>query len=487
MDKELFLGIDVGTTTVKAGLFNKSGVEISSWSAPYPTHHKGAGYVEQDPENWVDLINQAIFTFDKTSSLEAIKAIGITSQVNTHIFVDANHTPLTPAILWQDTRCAPEAEFLDDQITEAQKMAWWGAPMPLDTSHCLARMRWMQQHRPQIWHKTRYVLLPKDYCILKLTGQLVSDPTSNIGLVDQDNCYIPALLDLVPDAASRLPPLKQMNKIAGIIKSGHPLAGKPVAVCTMDAWAGMFGVGTQKDTQAYYLSGTSEILGIISQKTVPTAGILVFPQTQNIRVHAAPTQSGGASIQWFCNLFDTTPQKMAQMVETLDPEQPVPLFLPHLAGERAPLWDPNTRGTLLGMNSQTKQAHIARAVFEGISFSALWLAQTLFQSADTTPKIINCGGGGFGSEVLNQIRADIFGIKLKTTSTANPGTLGAVALASIASGHFQSLEEATANIISFNKTYMPDTNAHARYTDKFELFKQAYYANRPINHALLKH
>ncbi len=343
MNADLFIGIDVGTTSVKAGLFDIRGKELETYHKSYPSSYSN-NMVEQDAEIWLHHIDKSILKFCQNYDAKSIKSIGITSQVNTHIFVDENFNALAPAIVWQDTRCASQAADLDAKITPEQKIAWWGAPMPVDASHCLARMEWMAQNRPDIWKNTKYVLLPKDYCIARLTGELVSDPTSNIGLVDLNNYYIPALLNLVPGAALRLAPLKEMTEIAGFIKAGHPLGGVPIAVSTMDAWAGMFGVGVQKNNQAYYLSGTSEILGVIFPKTNPTPGVLVFPKTQDLVVHAAPTQSGGASIKWHCDLFDTTPQEMSAKVSDLDLSKPGPIFLPHLAGERAPIWDPNARG-----------------------------------------------------------------------------------------------------------------------------------------------
>ena len=488
MCADLFIGIDVGTTSIKAGLFDLMGNEVGAYHASYLTSYSN-NMVEQDAEVWLHHIHKAISKFADICDIDSIKAIGITSQVNTHVFVDENYNALTPAIVWQDTRCASQAVELDAKITQQQKMSWWGAPMPVDASHCLARMSWMAKNRPDIWEKTKFVLLPKDYCIARLTGELVSDPTSNIGLVDLNNNYIPALLDLVPGAAHRLAPLKPMTQIAGVIKTGHPLAGIPIAVTTMDAWAGMFGVGVQKNNQAYYLSGTSEILGVISPKTNPTPGVLVFPKTEDLVVHAAPTQSGGASIMWHCELYDSTPQEMSAKVSALDFSKTAPLFLPHLAGERAPIWDPNARGVFLGLNSQTQEPQIARAIFEGVGFSARWVAQTLFSSADIKPQQnqlqFHCGGGGFKSDIFNQIRANILGVSLKRTQTQNPGLLGAVALAAVGVGAYDTLADALDTMINFDTVYQPDQKQHERYSDVFELYKQAYYSTRDISHKLL--
>lgn len=486
MIKDMFLGIDVGTTSIKVALFDINGAQLERYSAPYATTRGGNGVVEQDPDIWVEHIRRAMSGFADARNLAGLRAIGITSQVNTHVFVDDHGNPLAPAIVWQDGRCGAEAAALDGQISEQEKMKWWGAPMPVDASHCLPRMKWMADHRPAIWEKTRHVLLPKDYCILKLTGEIASDAISNIGLVDLDLKYISKLLDLVPGAADRLAPLAGMTDVVGVVKPGQPCAGVPVAVCTMDAWSSMFGVGVQQPGQAFYLSGTSEVLGVVSNNVTPTPGILVFPKLGDLTLHAGPTQSGGASVLWYCKMFDTSPAEMATLVEGLEFSDPCPLFLPHLQGERAPIWDIDARGTLLGMDARTGKAEIARAVYEGVGFSARWLAETLRVSSGESITAYNCGGGGFQSDIWNQIRADILGASLQRCSVNNPGVLGAAGLAAVAGGVFPDLNAALSELVDFDKTYAPDITKAAYYDARFELYKETYQATREISHRLAK-
>jgi len=254
----------------------------------------------------------------------------------------------------------------------------------------------------------------------------------------------------------------------------------------MDAWASMFGVGVQRAGQAFYLSGTSEVLGVVSDRVVPTPGILVFPKVGGMTVHAGPTQSGGASVLWYCNLFGITPEEMAGWVEALDFDAPCPLFLPHLLGERAPIWDINARGTLLGMDARTGRAEIARAIYEGVGFSARLLAEALGKSADIPVETFNCGGGGFQSDIWNQIRADILGARLQRTSVKDPGVVGAAGMAAVAVGAFADLNRALAEFVKFDRVYEPDPRCRARYDEGFELYQESYQATSHISHRLAR-
>ena len=121
------------------------------------------------------------------------------------------------------------------------KIRWWGAPLPIDASHVLARMAYVARVRPDVWSRTRWVMAPKDYCIFKLTGNVVADPMTCFGIVDQQLQKIAAIIDLVPGAAERLPPIAGFTTQAGIVQTGLPCAGRPVVVGAMDAWSGLLG------------------------------------------------------------------------------------------------------------------------------------------------------------------------------------------------------------------------------------------------------
>ena len=478
--KSLTLGIDVGTTSVKAGLLDESGVLLSMFSERYPTTRGEGRVVEQNPEDWVQMIDKALAKFANEGHAKNINAVGLCSQVNTHVFVDAQGQALLPAILWQDGRATAEAAELDALVSDEKKCEWWGAPMPIDASNVLSRMLWVARHKPDVWNKTRWVMLPKDYCLFRLTGNATTDPLSNIGLVDQQLNYIAEVFDLVPGSVGKLAPLAPVTEQVGTLRGASSLADLPVVSGTMDAWAGLVGAGGAQTGSSVYLSGTSEILGISSNVVHPTPGVIVFAENDGIRMHAAPTQSGGDAKVWFAELNNLSFQKMSQLVANTSCSQSTPLFLPQLEGERAPLWDTTLRASFIGMSRRTQLGDMARAVYEGVAFSARHALETLQASSGVSSDYINCGGGGFRCNAWNQIRADVLGVELRTLASNEPGVLGAAAFAAIGVGVFETVEQANTALAVKDRTYHPSEAAHQRYTDLFEIYKDAIAVNAAI-------
>lgn len=486
MERDLMLGVDVGTTSVKAALVDPEGRTLARFSRAYPTRRPAAGIAEQDPAHWIRLTEAAIAELAGEGRGARIAAIGLCSQVNTHAFVGADGAPLIPAIVWQDGRAGPEAAELDASVSEATRRAWWGAPMPIDASHALSRMLWVSRHRPEIWARTRWVMLPKDYVLMMLTGEVATDPVSNVGLVGPDLRHVAPALALVPGAADRAPPLVPMTEAAGRVRAGSPLAGLPVICGTMDAWCGLVGAGGAREGAAVYLSGTSEVLGIASSRVVPTPGIVVFPEAEGVRVHAAPTQSGGDAARWFADAAGLSLPQMADLVAATPPGADVPLFLPQLEGERAPLWDASLRAAFLGLSRRSGRGAMARAVYEGVALSARYALEALRRSAGAEAAAVTCGGGGFRSPSWARIRADVLGVPLHLIEAEEPGVLGAATLAAIGAGMHADLPAANAAMVRTSSVVDPDPAARTRCDDLFALYAEAIAANADLGRRLAR-
>lgn len=475
MTPETLIGIDVGTTAVKAVLVTLDGRVLDDYAASYPTARPRPGWVEQDPDDWLAHAVAALQRF----AGPGLRGIGLTGQVNTHVFADADLRPVRPAIVWQDGRAAAEAAAIDATVAAGEKLAWFGAPMPIDASHALARMAWVAAEEPEAWARTAHVLAPKDWLLARLTGALAADPIAAVGLAGRDLGYVAALIERVPGAAARLAPLADPLAAIAPVAAGLPCAGTPVTLGTMDAWAGMFGLGVAADGQAMYLSGTSEVLGIVSARTEPTPGVIVFPPWRGLTLHAGPTQAGGASLDWLAGLLG---QPAAVLGETAGGiGRTSPLFLPHLEGERAPLWDAGARGAFAGLTARSDPAALALAVMEGVAFSARLAFEALEASAALRPAEIRAGGGGMRAERWCQIRANALGRPLLRVGPASPAALGAAVCAGVGSGLLPDLASAAAALAAEGRRFEPEPAAAALADERFETFRALYAQLRPIN------
>ena len=476
---ECVIGVDLGTTSLKAVLLTVDGQRLAETAAPYPTQRPGPGLAEQDPHDWWRLMMDALRGFE---GLGTVRALCITSQVNTHVFVDAALNVLHPAIVWQDGRAAAAGAEIDGRLTLAEKIAALGAPIPVDASHALARMNWMAQTHSAIWAQTAHVLLPRDYLLARLTGKVLTDPMSSVGLVGTDLTYATALTSLMKGASSRLPPLADPLSVAGVVQAGLPFAGTPVVLGMMDAWASLLGLGVVRKGQAMLLSGTSEVTGLISATVTAEAGVVTFPPWLGITLHAAPMQAGGASLDWLARLLGQKAADLAQGAAEITATSP--LFLPHLQGERAPFWDAALRGTFAGLSGATGPAELTAAVLEGVAFSARLALEALQRSGAVQPATVRLGGGGAASDRWCQIRADALNIPLARVVGKDPGAMGAAVMAGVGSGALPDLATAAERLVRMDRTFTPDPAkaqlAHVRFALWCDLITQT----RSINAAL---
>jgi xylulokinase len=267
--------------------------------------------------------------------------------------------------------------------------------------------------------------------------------------------------------------------------SGTPFAGTPVMVGAMDAWAGMFGCGVVADGDAMYQSGTSEIPGIVSSTVIPTPGVILFPSYDGIRMHAAPTQSGGASLTWLSTLLGRSPAELIDQASRTALDASTPFFLPHLAGERAPIWDAASRGVFARLDANSGPEQLTLSVMEGVAHSVRWAFEALEHSAGIVPETINIGGGGARSDAWCQIRADVLGKPLTRTSIPAAAALGAAIIAGVGSGAFPSLPTAVRELVRFEKTFEPDDQRRRLFDERHHHYRDLYQALRPFNQSFL--
>ncbi len=483
--REAALGVDIGSTSVKAGLVwldqhGQHGVEVVGRA--YPTSRPRSGHAEQRPEDWVEALAGCWSELRGRVGDVRLRSVGVCSQVNTHVLVDASLAPVTPAITWQDLRCATEAAELD-ALVEGRREALWGGPFTIDASFSLSRVLWVARHDPDAFGRARWVMSPRDFVVAAITGEVVTDSLSPIGMVGSDGRYIEAVASLVEGAASLLPPLRPFDAPAGMTRPDDPAglpAGVPVAVGTMDAFGNVYGSGLVVPGRAMEVAGTSEIVGVASDRGVPTRGVISFPPVHGLHVHAGPTQAGGDALQWTSRALGLSPAEvLAAATAALDDPQPI-VFLPYLAGERAPLWDPTARGTFLGITTATEARHLALAVLEGVAFAARHLLGECQAAADVPISSLRLSGGAARSATWNVIKASAHRRPVDLVATLDTAVLGAALMGMVAAGLEPDLGVAAERYARVASTIDPDTARSARLEDLYQVYREAYAALRPL-------
>lgn len=479
-ERDLYLGIDVGTTAIKGGLFGADGALVAQASQAYPTSRRTPDIVEQNPQHWVDGVVAVMDAILGQGRAARVAAVGLCSQVNTDVFVGADGRALAPAIAWQDNRAAADAAKLDAAVSAQDRIAWFGAPLPIGASHVLARMAWVKRERPDVFAATRAVLTPKDYVLRALTGVTVSDAMSNFFVVGLDLKYVEPLLVKIGGARERMPGLAGMTEVIGEIALGGSGLKAPVVAGVMDAWSGLVGAGVREAGQGVYLSGTSEIIANASARRIGAPGVVTFPTAAGLTVNAGPTQAGGDSLQWFAESFGLDVGGVLELAAEAPRDGRPILFLPHLEGERAPLWDSELRGAFIGLDRQTGRSDFALAVLEGVALSARMLCEACDAAAGGAPSRLFLAAGGARSDLWAQIRADCLGRPLDRVAHLDVGCLGAAILAAVGIGAHASLAEGTAAMTQVERTFEPEPRRAARYDAMFEAYKAATQALKPL-------
>lgn len=483
----LIVGFDLGTTAIKGALYDLSGncVGLSKRNYSKVVTPK-LGWVEQDPSEWMDAISDICAELTRDIDASRISAFGLVSQVNTHVFVDKDLQPLSFAISWQDQRCAEAALELDSMISDELREKTWGKEFSADSSFLMSRAHWMRKENPEMYERTAYILSPKDYCIARLSKNVVSDPISSIGLVDESGAYHTEAIDLVDGLSERLPPIKNFTEVAGHIESDTLGFSCPIAVSTMDAWGSVFGSNALNHGDCFQVAGTSEIVGIMSDTNQAEPGIVTFPKTFGRYLHAGPTQMGGRMAEWFADFIGVPIDEVfARAEKSMASGFRNPLvFLPHFQGERAPFWDAQAKGAITGMNADHTLDDLCRGVLEGVAIAASLIIDGAEKAAGLSPEEVILSGGASKSDLWNQIKSSVSEKPYSRLSNTDSGVLGAVVLAGVASGLFEDIGNAADSMVLIDKTYQPDDSKIEYYRDLKARYLSTYAALQPINQEL---
>ena len=478
MNTGYFIGIDQGTTNIKAGLFTLQGELLCEASHQFTVSRPAPGVAEQDPDKWWEAL---LSILRELFSRHRVKVSGLAfcSQVNSHIFADESGKALLPVMLWQDLRPLKYCDELNARI--ALEPDLYPAGLKIDETALAARAEWLKREMPDIWKKTAYIFSPKDYLNMRLTGIAAADALASIGMVNQEATeYLPYLDHLVPGLGSRLPQLVPFRSRLGVMKkTGDALLDSCldetiVAEGTMDVFGNLYGSGAVEAGDAIEVTGTCEIVGSLSESSTPGTGICYFPKLDGLYFHSAPTKSGGASQMWLCSLLGIELAEFVALAETVKPGSDGLIFLPYLEGERGPIWDGAATGVFFGLTGAHTKAHLCRAVIEGVAFSARHLAEEVDKASGFAARRYRISGGSTKSDLCCQIRADVLGRPVDRIQVANSGMLGAVLISTVAAGASSSLAEGARKLVHIAKTYTPNPENTAMYDRMYEVYKVLY-------------
>jgi xylulokinase len=497
MSEDLILGIDVGTTAVKVAVFTARGALLHAHATGYGIARLRPEWAEQDPLAWWQGCLRGIQAVLLAVPAGAVRAIGIVSQVNTHVFTDDGLRPLAPAITWQDQRCAEIARQLDGRFTAEEKTRIWGGPFTLDASRLVSRAAWFARYEPERWARTRWVLSPKDFVVAKLTGQVASDGLSSIGLVDRSGTrYLGEAVALVDGLARRLPPLADAAAPVGRVTdvdlgaAGMGLDAAAVVVGTMDAFGNIYGSATTEPGRAMISCGTSVIVAGASAENHPSRAVVTFPPVtapslRGLFIHAGPTQAGGDALRWWSRTRGVTLQEALANAATASPGSSGVVFTPHLMGERAPLWDSAVRGSFLGLSATTTDGDLARAVLEGVAMSARQVLAEVESACGGPLASVTFSGGGSRSDLWTQIYADVLGRPVERLAARdNSAVLGAALLGSVGAGIHPDIGTAARAALTIERVFIPDAASAELLAPLYGAYVASYQALREVHDRL---
>jgi xylulokinase len=492
----LFLGLDIGTSAVKALLMNESGdVEAMaltplSLSTPHP------GWAEQDPESWWSATVASIKTLLEQKNGARIAAIGISGQMHSSVFLDRHGEVIRPALLWCDGRTTAECNEITRRAGGESFLRDWVRNPALE-GFTLPKVLWLRNHEPEAYDRLATLLLAKDFIRFRLTGRLATEPSDASGTLMYDPArmrWSSEILSAVDVPITFLPEVGGSAEILGrVTQTAASATGlsvdTPVVGGGSDNASGPAGVGVIKPCEAVASWGTSGTV------LAPTSQPIVDPGLRaHTFCHVAPgvwyligvVLSAGGAFAWYRDnlareLAEGDDHSRAHVALNDEAAAVAPgadgvTFLPYLQGERTPHRDASARGAFLGLSLAHTRAHMTRAVLEGICF-ALRDSLSIINELGLAPTHLLLTGGGARRPFIRRLQAEVFGIPVSTVNREEGPAYGASLLASVGAGAFPSLTAAVRSTLARSPLERPEPGAHEKYREPYERFRASYPAS----------
>ena len=486
------LGIDLGTSSLKGLLMNKSGEVVAFAGYDYPLLHPKKGYSEQNPEEWVKACENVFKALsEKVGDFKAeLEGIAISGQMHGLVTLDAENKVVRPAILWNDTRTTKQCTeimegFGERLIAITKNKALEGFTLP--------KILWMQEEESELWAKVEHIMLPKDYLIFRLTGEFATDYSDAAGTLLLDVAakkWSDEILTKYNIDGKILPKLYNSIDCVGKIKAEYQKDfGFEKEVKVM-------GGGADNACAAVGSGIVSNGIGMVS---IGTSGVFLSYEDEahsnysgrlHLFNHGIPdayysmgvTLAAGHSLNWFKETF-APKESFEELLSDIDK---IPtgsdglLFAPYIVGERTPYADSKVRGSFTRIDTTHTRAHFARAVLEGITFSLRDSMELMSElTAKKFDKILSVGGGSKNKDWL-QMQADIFDTEIITLTTEQGPGLGAAMMAAVGTGWFEDLKECAKTFVHYKSGINPVKENVLKYNEAYESYKKVYGATKDL-------
>jgi xylulokinase len=480
----MFLGVDVGTSGVKAVIVSESGAVVAQASAPLDVARPHPSWSEQDPAAWWDATRTAVQGLDPKLRAR-ISGIGLAGQMHGATLLGAADEVLRPAILWNDGRSFAECTELEQAVPDSRAITG-NIAMPGFTA---PKLQWVRHHEPELFARVRSVLLPKDYVRLCMTGDKASDLADSAGTLWLDVAareWSDDMLAACGLTREAMPRLHEGSEATGVLRPdvaadwGTPRV--PVAAGGGDNAAGAAGVGVIANGDAFLSLGTSGVIFVATKdfRPNPDRAVHAFCHCLPGLWHQMSVHLSAAScIDWAAQLLGIAgPAELLALAEAAGPAAGDELFLPYLSGERTPHNDPHIRGAFLRADNDTDAGRLAAAVLEGVAFAHADGLDAL-REAGTRVDTLSVIGGGARSRHWGTIIASVLDVRLEYIEGGEVGpALGAAKLAMKAAAGASAEEACTRPPVV--DTVEPDPALAERLAPKLAKFRRAYAAIRDI-------
>lgn len=474
----MYIGIDLGTSSVKMILCDKEGNVIKTASREYPIYFPCEGYSEQNPGDWYDAVIDALKELTEGYG-DRIKGLSVAGQMHGLVMLDENDCVLRPAILWNDSRSTAECDYLNNVIgKEALTEMTANIAFPGFTA---PKILWVMNNERDIFDKCRRIMLPKDYIVYRLTGVFCTEPSDASGLLLFDvknNCYSTRMLEICHITEDMLPEIYNSYEPCGRVK--REIAAElgwgdvTVAPGAGDNAAAAVGMGLVGSGMCSISLGTSGTVFITSDKfAVDDENALHSFAHADSNYHLMGCVLSAASCnKWF--LEDILGNHDYSLCEgaIADGENRV-IFLPYLMGERSPHNDPYARGAFAGMSMDTTRNDMIKAVMEGVCFALRDCVEVARGQGIEINEVRACGGGA-KSALWCKILANVLRVKVLKTSCSEGPSFGAALLAMVASGEYECLKAATDCTLKVVSCVDYDEEAAEKYDVGYRKFRSLY-------------